>query len=207
MEVNQTLHDVWLSPGLVYAFLGAFALKHNFARCKIHLTLKNWVLLYWQRYCMALEQWASVKLCGVVQGMQLRNFHRGRHLYSAGRPLRWASAHILVCSFVVARKNVSQMTYFWATVCKTVRPMLSVRCLSCPVLSVCLSVCNVGVLWLNDCTDQDETWHAGRPRPWPHCIKWGPSSPSPKGAQPPNFRPISVTAKWLHGSRCHLVSR
>jgi len=30
---------------------------------------------------------------------------------------------------------------FWATVCKTVRPMLSDRCLSCPVcLSVCLSV-------------------------------------------------------------------
>jgi len=27
---------------------------------------------------------------------------------------------------------------FWATVCKTVCPMLSVRCLSCPV--VCLSV-------------------------------------------------------------------
>jgi len=29
---------------------------------------------------------------------------------------------------------------FWATVCKTVLPMLSDRCLSCPVLSVCLSV-------------------------------------------------------------------
>jgi len=29
---------------------------------------------------------------------------------------------------------------FWATVCKTVRPMLSDRCLSCPVcLIVCLS--------------------------------------------------------------------
>jgi len=28
----------------------------------------------------------------------------------------------------------------------------------------------------------------------------------PKGAQPPlNFRPISVAAKWLHGSRCHWV--
>jgi len=25
---------------------------------------------------------------------------------------------------------------FWATVCKTVRPMLSDRCMSCPVLSV-----------------------------------------------------------------------
>jgi len=38
---------------------------------------------------------------------------------------------------------------FWATVCKTVRPvrpMLSDCCLSCPVLS-CLFVCNVGVLW------------------------------------------------------------
>ena len=30
-------------------------------------------------------------------------------------------------------------------------------------------------------TDQDETWHAGRPRPWPHCVRWGPSSPSSKG--------------------------
>ena len=28
---------------------------------------------------------------------------------------------------------------------------------------------------------------------------------SPQRAQPPNFRPISVAAKWLHGSRCHLV--
>jgi len=29
----------------------------------------------------------------------------------------------------------------------------------------------------------------------------------PKGAQPPNFRPISVVAKWLDGLRCHLVWR
>ena len=43
---------------------------------------------------------------------------------------------------------------FWATVCKTVRPILSDRCLSvCPVLSV-LSVCNVGVLWPNGWMDQ-----------------------------------------------------
>ena len=27
--------------------------------------------------------------------------------------------------------------------------------------------------------------HAGRPRPWPHCVRCGPSSPSPKTAQPP----------------------
>ena len=46
-------------------------------------------------------------------------------------------------------------------------------------LSVC-PVCNVGVLWPNGWTDQDETCHAGRPRPWPHCVRWGPSSPPPQ---------------------------
>ena len=55
---------------------------------------------------------------------------------------------------------------------------------SCPVcLSVC-PICDVGALWPNGWTDQNETWLAGRPRPWPHCVRWGPSSPSPKGAQP-----------------------
>ena len=34
--------------------------------------------------------------CGVVRGMELRNFRRRRHLYLAGRPSRWASANILV---------------------------------------------------------------------------------------------------------------
>ena len=36
-----------------------------------------------------------------------------------------------------------------------------------------------------------------------HTVLDGDPPPSPKGAQPPNFRPISVVAKWLHGSRCH----
>jgi len=46
---------------------------------------------YWQRCYMALQQRASAKFCGVVQGTELRNFRRGRHLYSTGRPSRWAS--------------------------------------------------------------------------------------------------------------------
>ena len=57
---------------------------------------------------------------------------------------------------------------------------------------------HVGVLWPNGWMDQDETWHADRPRPWPHCIRWEPSSPSPKGSQTPNFRPMSVVTKgWM----------
>ena len=75
---------------------------------------------------------------------------------------------------------MTQVLSFWATVCKTVRPMLPVRCLSCPVCDVC-------ALWPNGWMDQDETWLAGRPRPWPHCVRWGLSSPSPKGGRAPQF--------------------
>ena len=36
--------------------------------------------------------------------------------------------------------------------------------------------------------DQDETWCAVRPQLRPHCVSWGPKSPSPKGVQPlPRF--------------------
>ena len=94
--------------------------------------------------------------------------------------------------------------------CKPVRPMQLDRCtvLSCPVMSVflcVLSVCDAGVLWSNGWMDQDETWHAGSPRPRQHCFRWGPSSPQ-KGLSP-NFRPMSAVAKWLDGLRCHLVWR
>jgi len=34
-----------------------------------------------------------------------------------------------------------------------------------------------------------------------------PQLPFPKGAQPLNFRPISVVAEWLDGSTYHLVGR
>jgi len=70
--------------------------------------------------------------------------------------------------------------------------------------SVVLSVCNVRALWRSSWMDQDETWHARRTRPWPLCVRWGPSSPPQRGTAP-NFWPISVAAKWLHGSRCHLI--
>jgi len=58
------------------------------------------------------------------------------------------------------------------------------RTVVCPVLSVC----DVGVLWPRGWMDQDETWHVGRSRPRQHCVRWGRSSPFPKGA-PPIFSP------------------
>ena len=39
---------------------------------------------------------ASAKVCGMVHGMELQNFRRGCHLYTARRPSCLASAHILV---------------------------------------------------------------------------------------------------------------
>ena len=77
------------------------------------------------------------------------------------------------------------LVHFWATVCKTVRPMLSDRC------PVCLSVCNVGelgVLRPNGWMDQDETWHARH------------SSPPPKGGRSPQFQAhicCGQTAGWI----------
>jgi len=69
---------------------------------------------------------------------------------------------------------------YWATVCKTVRPMLSDRC---------LSVCDVRALWPNGWTDQDETWHAGRLGPGHIVLDGDPDPHPPKGHSPPIFGP------------------
>ena len=65
--------------------------------------------------------------------------------------------------------------------------------------SVVCPVCNVGVLWPNGWMDQDETGHAGTLRPWPHCVRWGPSSIAPKGAPPPFLAHIcsGQMAGWI----------
>jgi len=50
------------------------------------------------------------------------------------------------------------------------------------------------LLWPNGWMDQDATWYDSRPRPMPHCVTWGASSPSKKGTAP-NFGPMSIVAK------------
>jgi len=35
----------------------------------------------------------------------------------------------------------------------------------------------------------------------------GDPAPFPKRGEAPSFRPMSIVAKWLDGSRCHLVGR
>jgi len=55
----------------------------------------------------------------------------------------------------------------------------------------------------NGWMDQDGTWYGGIPQPSRLCVRWGPSFPSPKGAQSPNFRPVSVVGKRLDELRWH----
>jgi len=62
------------------------------------------------------------------------------------------------------------------------------------------------LLWPNGWMDQDGTWHGGKPQSRRLCVRHG-TQPFPKRGGSPNFRPMSVAAKRLHGSRCHLVRR
>ena len=59
------------------------------------------------------------------------------------------------------------------------------------------------LLWPNGWMDQDSTWHVGRPRPRPHCARWGPSSPPPKrGHSPPIFGSCLL---WPNGRPSQLL--
>ena len=40
-----------------------------------------------------------------------------------------------------------------------------------------------------------------------HIVLDSDPAPPPKDVQTPIFRPLSVVAKWLDGSRCHFVGR
>jgi len=74
-----------------------------------------------------------------------------------------------------------------------------------PIFGPCL-------LWPNGWMDEAATWYGYRPRPRPHCIIMGPSSPFPlsrKGLSSPPFRPVSIVTKRLPFSataeRCTII--
>jgi len=59
-----------------------------------------------------------------------------------------------------------------------------------PIFSLCL-------LGPNSCMHQDTTWYGGRPQPKRHCVRWGSSSPSAKGAQFSAHLYCGQTAGWI----------
>ena len=103
----------------------------------------------------------------------------------------------------VTSRGVDIIHSFWTTVCKTVRRTLSVRCPVCPVLSVKFVHCGQTAVRIKMKLGIRTSLGPG------HIVLGGDPAPPPLNGHslPPNFWPISVAAKWLHGSRCHLAWR
>jgi len=118
---------------------------------------------------------------------------------------------------------------FWATACKTVRPMLSDPLC---VLSVTLVYCgqmvgrikmklgkqvgldpgHIALYWYpappifgpyllrpNGCRDQDATWYGGRTRPRRLCVRWGARSSLPKKGAKPLSPIFGPCPLWPNG--------
>jgi len=80
--------------------------------------------------------------------------------------------------------------------------MLSDRCLSClSVLSVTLVYCGQTVGWIKMKLGMQVGLGPG------HIVLDGDPALLPQTVTAPNFRLISIAAKWLDGSKCHLVWR
>ena len=78
--------------------------------------------------------------------------------------------------------------------------MLSDRCPVLSCLSVTLVYCGQTVGWIKMKLGMQVGIGPG------HIVLDGDPAPPPqKQDEAPNFRPMSIVAKWLDGSRCHLL--
>ena len=97
---NQTLHDLWPSPGLVhciYIFGGSCPHPSDGILPRAKFTLPPSLAFSYIGSVTARHSAAGVaKLRRGTRNGILWNFCRGRHIYSAWRPSPWTSAHILV---------------------------------------------------------------------------------------------------------------
>jgi len=92
---------------------------------------------------------------------------------------------------------IAQSEPFYKRSPKTVRHMLSDRCLVClSVLSVTLVYCGQTVGWIK----MKLGTHGYRPRPWPLFVGWRPSSPPQKGGGASQFSAhvyCGQTTAWI----------
>ena len=98
----------------IYTLSGALAPDRNFARCKIHFTSKSCVLVYWQRYCMSIQQRTLAKLCGVVQGMKLRNSAEGAtYILQGGNHVRHRPTFLVYWCATLMLKSLKSVARIW----------------------------------------------------------------------------------------------
>jgi len=104
-----TMFGHLLGSYTIQALSGALGPWRNSATCKIHFAFKACILLYW------LQQCASAKLCGHGTRNGITELlQRAPPIFSAGRPSRWASAHISSCYSNAGQKcQRSADTWSW----------------------------------------------------------------------------------------------
>jgi len=105
-EANQTLHDVWPSPGLVFWYTIYIHFRGFFPPDRIlpgaEITLHPSLVFFYIRSVTAGHSSSGLSQT-LRRGtrMEVSNFRRGRHLYSSWQPLRWGiSPHSSFCFIV-----------------------------------------------------------------------------------------------------------
>jgi len=106
----------------------------------------------------------------------------------------YSSIYLLSPPSIIDRKADTH----WATVCKTVRPVLSDRCSVLSCLSVMLVYCCQMVGRIKMKLGVQVGLSPG------HIVLDRDPAPPKRGTHT-NFRPMSIVAKWLYILRCHLV--
>ena len=117
------------------------------------------------------------------------------------RVKKWHLSTLLAGCVQFMFGKTSLASSFWVRVYE--RFAQCYRTVVCPVMS-CLSVCNVGVLWQTVGWIKVKLGLQVGLSPG-HIVLDGDPAPLPQRGTAPNFRPISVVAKWLDASRRHLV--
>jgi len=100
----------------------------------------------------------------------------------------------LILNLLPHTVNCGRLCFGAVSLCFFGRPFVK-RFALCYRTIVC-PVSDVSVLWPNGWMDQDETWCGGRPRSWPQCVKWGPSSNKMGHSSP---LPFSSHVLWPNG--------
>jgi len=123
LEANQTLHDVWPSPGLVRCVYisGGFCPLTEF--CHVQTSLCVQVLHSLVISLTALDQWSSGKLCGVVYRKGITEFSQ-----RVSRIFGWAAITLGV---------VPHSSFYSAPQCSHCKRSISCSNFVCP--SVCPS--------------------------------------------------------------------
>jgi len=80
----------------IYTFSGGFCPLAEFARCKFHFAFKSCILLYWQHYCTALNQWVPANFAVWYNEWNYGTFADSTTYILLGGPSLWVSTHILV---------------------------------------------------------------------------------------------------------------